>query len=562
MGISGLATFVKKVDPERRAWTYQEVRGPLVIDGSQFCYQFYKSGNLDVINGGQYPEFRQKVGNFFTQLRQSGIESHVVFEGIDKSQKLTDEYLLKRSRKRYLRTQRQLINCPSESTEMTTLPQLAYTILCNVLSDMGVHTYVADGEGDEACVKIAKHLGCPVLSNDSDFYLFDIPGGYIQLAPAAGHIEFARNPNGLRAVAQVYHREDFFALSLTNGSFHERDMWYFFPAILGNGVFPDDMRRHFVSEIGQQQQLEWIRSCLSQKKSVHNYLQSVPDASIREDLRQRFEDVRAYYNPCQQNPEDLLMEPIALRPQLPQWFLIEHRKHAIPYMLVDALVNGKQHHSGSCVSLHIRQCCYKILGVEKVKEYHMNADEAAIISIKCTDLQLLHFSEVPQASPNERQSLLFSIHGCTRAQLETLEEAEKLFACTIVFWSSHARPNPPLYLFKALLACFVLCSTNPGTLQAIRAHICRDISQEYMVPHLLRDRQLLIDWQCVYKDAVALRILLQCSPEIEACPSRIYDGKIVMSLASRMNEIDTVIPRLGISMEKYDKLLQIVLPRQ
>ena len=320
---------------------------------------------------------------------------------------------------------------------------------------------------------------------------------------------------------------------------------------------------------------------------MHNYLQSVTDASIREDLRQRFEDVRAYYNPCQQNPEDLLKEPIALRPQLPQWFLIEHRKHAIPYMLVDALVNGKQHHSGSCVSLHIRQCCYKILGVEKVKEYHMNADEAAIISIKCTDLQLLHmlyvdeyevgkrvpspikcakilecpcYDYIPETPVCVRASLLLSILGCTQSKLGAVHGQDKFFMCTVMFWK--AQTSPPTHVIKTLLACFVLCNTKSETLDDIRGGICCDIPESYREsPEWPRDRQFFSDWQCVYSDALALNVLLQY-PLPNLCPSRIYDGKIAMSLASQLNKVEEVIPSLGISMEKYEKLLQIVLPKR
>ena len=57
----------------------------------------------------------------------------------------------------------------------------------------------------------------------------------------------------------------------------------------------------------------------------------------------------------------------------------------MPYMLVDALVNKKQHSSNSPVSKYIRQCCYSILGVPEVKEYCIEGDRAVISMVRSAD---------------------------------------------------------------------------------------------------------------------------------------------------------------------------------
>ena len=87
----------------------------------------------------------------------------------------------------------------------------------------------------------------------------------------------------------------------------------------------------------------------------------IRDVTEKMALTQSFDSAKAYYNPAPQNPVELLSKPINY--DLPDWFLREHRNHNMPYMLVDALVNKKQHHSNSPVSKYIRQCCYCILGV-------------------------------------------------------------------------------------------------------------------------------------------------------------------------------------------------------
>ena len=528
MGVRGLAEYIKRVDYSRRAWKRREqIKGPLVIDGSQLCYHLYKSREpkLDVTNGGQYPEFYQEVNNFFRKLQQSRIVPHVVFEGVDKGQKLTDENILKKKRESYMEVQTEL----ETRDVMTGLPQLAFTTLCNVLTDLSINCYVADGEGDEGCVKIAKFLNCPVLSDDSDFYLFDIPKGYIQL----GDLKFepSRCPN--RVVADVYCRDLYIRDVLR---FREGDLLYLIPSLLGNGIFPHILRGHIAEQIsitkprGRSKDIDWVFSYLKVKQmsSLQSSLRHIGNA----ELTQRVEDVTAYYKPHPQNPEDLLRSPIA-NADLPQWFLIEHRKHAVPYMLVDALVNGKQHHSDLLVSLHIRKCCYRILGVEHVKEYRVDGNVACTAS---AELNLPSVSEVPDRPQDERKSHIFSILGVTQ-ELDDVQDADKLFVSTIVFWKT--KTDPPPYQVKALLACFLLCSsTNPETLQAARK---LRIDEEYKQSNTwLNDRQRFLDWQSVYEDAVALSILLKCS-DLCTYPSKIYDGKIAMSLVSRLDGIDGAV---------------------
>ena len=290
----------------------------------------------------------------------------------------------------------------------------------------------------------------------------------------------------------------------------------------------------------------------SKVKSVDCYFEGIPDQEEKKELKENFEDVMKYYNPCAQNPTDLLKAPLNLCPGLPQWFVEQHRRHAIPYMLVDALVNKRQHHSKSLISLYIRQCCYSILGVPEVKEYQIKGTEATIVQVKCAEIECPLFSEIPSIPQCNREALFFSILGCTPAQLRVVEKKEKSFICSVIFWKT--KTAPPRYVIKALLACFVLCSTTQNAIPAS----CSAIPTAYRQSDWLKDRRLLLEWQGVYKDAIALSVLLQCDlPDI--CPSKIYDGNIAMFLASKLRSIDEYIPKLKISMEKYENLLHIIL---
>ena len=547
MGIRGLQRFIQK----RKLYTRREIRGNLVIDGSQFCHYYYEQLELDRINGGQYPEFRQQVTEFFRKLRQCRIECRVVFEGVDKGQKLTDDNIKKKAEKKHEESQELLEQRPFHCSEMPELPHLVYTVVYNVLVCMGIPMYVGDGEGDETCVQIANFLDCPVLSNDSDFYIFDIHQGYIELdrmKAALDHVkaELQQRPHGSLSV-DVYYREAFMRRFFRENS----DRLYLIPVIMDKLTEKAIVQR-IKSQLGTR-----VNAHDSDIKLVYSYLQSVScirDETEKMAITQSFESTKAYYNnPACQNPDELLSKPINF--DLPDWFLREHRNHNMPYMLVDALVNKKQHHSKSPVSKYIRQCCYRILGIPKVKEYSIERDRAVISMVDCADsLQpCYHISDVPQVCEDQRKSFLFSIFCCPQEKLVGVEDKEKLLVCSVAFWKTQA--HPPVHVVKALLACFVLLSTSSDkTVCDARDTAIKKYKES---DNWLHDRQLFLDWQSVYNDGIALRRLLQC-PLAEICPSKIYDGKIVMSLASRTDRIDSAIRRLGISMEKYHTLLRIV----
>lgn len=502
-----------------------------MIDGSQFCYNFYQLKELDSTKGGQYPEFYQMCTEFFENLLRSEITPHVVFEGINKNEKLTDDYRKEKVKR------------------VPNLPQLAFTTLCNVLTHMKIRTYVADGEGDVACAKIAKHFECPVLSNDSDFYLFDICC-YIQL----NDLKFQpgdESHNTCVAEAEVYRKEVF-----TRDILHllESDLLYLIPSIIGNDSVEYILRGKIYSRIkrvagekdkGKQNLIKWIVTYLTKRDSLKSCLEDIDS----KDLKEQVEIVSAYYTPSPQAPVDIVDKSSFQGLQTPEWFNEEYKKHAIPYMLVDALINKKQHHSNLPVSLRIRKGCYRILGVETVDEYPIRDGNAVLDPVQWwCESELPSLVQIPKMPRDKRESCLFSILLLRPDQLKDVQKTEKFFMSTIVFWNETDQ-KPPC-LIKALLACYVLCSSNSETLEAAKSRICTEECEGTVSQHFL-------DWQSVYRDAVALSTLLQCS-DLCTCPSKIYDGKIATSLASRSDGIDGVVESLeNFDSDKYRALCRV-----
>jgi len=56
------------------------------------------------------------------------------------------------------------------------LPLLTREVFVQVLTQMGVPLVQCPVEADWEIACLARQWKCPVLTNDSDFYIFDLPG--------------------------------------------------------------------------------------------------------------------------------------------------------------------------------------------------------------------------------------------------------------------------------------------------------------------------------------------------------------------------------------------------
>ncbi|KAF4100543.1 hypothetical protein G5714_018739 [Onychostoma macrolepis] len=67
----------------------------------------------------------------------------------------------------------------SRGSHGSVLPLLVREVFIQVLSELGVPLVQCISEADFEIASLAKHWGCPVLTNDSDFYIFDLKAGYL-----------------------------------------------------------------------------------------------------------------------------------------------------------------------------------------------------------------------------------------------------------------------------------------------------------------------------------------------------------------------------------------------
>lgn len=180
MGVRGLKTFIDNNRDLTKGHELHHIN--LVIDGSALLYTLYgisSTNKLDFRYGGDFVGFAKEIKLFFKHLKECKISPVVVLDGgVDPSDaKLRT--LLERLQSR-LKTIK--VIAYKDVHHEVLLPIMGKEVFRDVLVDLEIPFVASLFEADSDVALLANHLTCPVISNDSDFFVFDLVGGYIPLS--------------------------------------------------------------------------------------------------------------------------------------------------------------------------------------------------------------------------------------------------------------------------------------------------------------------------------------------------------------------------------------------
>ena len=234
MGIRRLTTFVNE---KFTRWKKGPVRGELIIDGCSLSYEFM-SAHADMY-GGNYMSLAKEIENFLVTLMKYKIKPFLIFDGtIDdrKAETLAIRTLEKlETAVAAAETSSSSDRCvpsrtPSFSDRILEPILTSYTVIDVVKRVLGGDClFVADGDADIDIASLAIHHRCPVLSNDSDFYIFPLQYGYIPYS----RFHWS-NPQSDGIYAEFYFHECFCKqFGICNPS-----LLAVIPAIAGNDMMP------------------------------------------------------------------------------------------------------------------------------------------------------------------------------------------------------------------------------------------------------------------------------------------------------------------------------------
>ncbi|KAF7269408.1 hypothetical protein GWI33_017558 [Rhynchophorus ferrugineus] len=175
MGIKGLTKYIN----DRSHLYFEDVNlhdCDLIIDGHSISCQLFnwKPWQFDFKSvkcyGGDYDKYAHVVDYFFTMLDQANITPYVIFDGGYEQRKLPT--ILSRMQKTICTADQLNPDVERTRPNKTIFPLFLREVFKDVIRNRDIKLAMCKFEGDLEIASIAKMLNCPVLTSDSDYYLF------------------------------------------------------------------------------------------------------------------------------------------------------------------------------------------------------------------------------------------------------------------------------------------------------------------------------------------------------------------------------------------------------
>ncbi len=565
MGIPKLKSYINQ---HFHGWHHEEkFKGQLVVDGNMVRHKL----RIDWSHGGQFNEFHEATIGFYNLLLKCGVTPIVVLDGIDYTGDKWDTIMSRKSQ--CIEQVHEYLSSPFRGCDVRgkgVFPSLGMDVYVQVLDDLGIKVVATDGDADSIAVEIANFYNCPVLSDDSDFFLFRLEGGYIPM----DKIKLDQQTNSFSA--KIYYYREFCEVF-----FRDPNVRLIVPALVGNdfmtAVIDNTAYKYFIDDKVKLKDVKchYLRSVIRYLylfKSTESFMKKIIhfpclSDSEKEVLTKNCErSIKLYNSDTTLEPADILKRGDICGKVLPRWFVERYRAGHISKFLIstivlekylfDTAVDDTAQESPVLVSRRIRRYIYGIIGHDSVNEIFRVEQKltseivTALISVAGRSIPLL--DEISLLSCDEKSSIFRSILRCNDTELQEVEDRLRMVLAATVFWCKESQP--PELLIKSLLFCFSVCSLHPEALQ----NPCYRNSKSFRQgPEWMRNFHYFAQWQCCFKDAIRLNQILKC-PFTVTSPAFLYDGRLVMHLTESRN-LDEKVDSFHVDSQLYQKLCRLVL---
>jgi hypothetical protein len=242
MGVRGLTSYIEK-HSDQYLEPYELKDCSIVIDGNSLASQLYSSvSNCNCAFGGDYDKYASCVKYFFSLLKRCCVTSFVIFDGGYETRKLPTA----RARLKDKLSTAKIVT-PAMQLKFRCFPLFMNEVFRDVLASMEIPFAQCDFESDGEIATIARRLGCPVLSYDSDFYVHDvlyIPFSTIVLQPEQ-HESVEDKDVKQHIDCQIYNRDKFL---YCHGGL-DKSLLPVVSALLGNDYIEHRVFGNFLSQI-------------------------------------------------------------------------------------------------------------------------------------------------------------------------------------------------------------------------------------------------------------------------------------------------------------------------
>ena len=543
MGVKGFATFMEHKFTGWKSPTAIQECSHLIIDGSNICYKLYKD-KCDWSFGGEYDKFSHVVKEFFEEARFN--HPIVIFDGPRYDDKKDDTVRNRRDQSLVELHDSQCANDKLGNTSVATL--FPISVFRNVLTDLGIKFHTANGDADNLIAALANHHKCPVLSSDSDFFLFPLKCGVIY---------FDRYCNKETRRYSLFNIDEF----KRQFRLQEYEQCLMIPTFFGNDFikYPDITKEPF------ERHLQRIASYNTCKE----YMASGEHNIYRVTLRENFKLAKEFYSDLKL-PSDLSDEYVLMKhpcaSAFPDWVFkakhfpshllsVYHRKSYLLPRVVEVIKMS----SAWEMSRHIRRFLYGIVGIPNVTEVIRKSScsklEEVFVSHKSTEPSI-SISDLTSIDGEKSSNLVLSIlisEDAIKHIFNALPDDEwKLPLAATFYWYQHL--DIPLAqrsdLLKSLLLIFLRRFPEKEYPLLPRQP---DTTEKYWTA-----LHAFAQWQCVYYDATALDCIAR-EPFPVTSPAFLYSGEVVMYYATmnddREKEIRKMVDGSGSKKDSKDREL-------
>ncbi|XDV40699.1 hypothetical protein PO909_009731 [Leuciscus waleckii] len=594
MGVQGLKTYIESSDKNYlRSWAFREKR--LIIDGCNLYYLLYFDCNLDQMHGGDYDAFEELITQFFENLAACDISPYVVLDGGDDHTDKKFDTVMKRKQQKI----KEAYNL-SMGKRGRVLPTLIKNVLRQLLHKLKVPMVQCLEEADWEIAALAQEWDCPVLSNDSDFYIFNLRAGVLPIS----HFQWKKVGVDRRTNKKCIQAKHF-TLGKFCASFQmNAELLPIFASILGNdyvklqNIKYPDWEEYSVPGMENARidgMLKWLSQFPGPKEAISALLKFTDDEEkviVHKALLNGIKEYKlisgslAQFFKSKVIPQSILTGPLQV---LPKWTLRPLLQGRMSSSVIDVLVHQRvsltpqvedfQLPCSSEISRPIRQVIYGLLlltankqalavkavtGTSKryVEEYgrqHITLSNQKVEAIQTKVMEELQLETLNKEPHDVRLQVFLDTLGVSSAMLRGIPDALQLQMFVTRYWLVNAQPQPcQVHLWGLLLG--MVNGKLSGTLKT-------ETDMQLRLKKLQTGRgriyledeaaHLYSQWQSCLKWSLNLnRLLLDPLSEPEC--ARLYRGTLVHQIVGELRRgitLESLLMR-GSSAEQLFKQLK------
>ncbi|XP_032365076.1 protein asteroid homolog 1 [Etheostoma spectabile] len=538
MGVKGLCTLLENHQNIYVEVEFRESR--LVIDGSSLLHLLYFDSGLDQNRGGEYAAYEALIEKFVKALRDCQITPCVVLDGgLDYTDKKL-ETVTERNTDRVNRAHKAAV----EGSHQGILPQLANMVFTQTLARLEVQVARCYGEADQEVAALASEWRCPVLSVDSDFFIFDLLGLVGQMPVGLlpmSHFQWeaVRGTGSQRYIPC----KGYTTSSFCNFFKIQPQVLPTFAVLAGNDYVKKSKLFNDLEGL-----LRWLRCFTEPRDAFKALMRGLSKDKKEELLTDLHRGVEEYKLPPSSLKEFFIhgavppfpaVEEVAGR--VPDWVLLPLTQARLTSDILDVLLmrritlNNPVEHGDmpSChlMSRPLRQLRYGLLlgEGEEVTERDREGLQVVFNPVKAVvpgNGQQLTLNSLDKADRSLCLQVLLEALGVTEASLSALPAHLRLPVAATYYWRN-AQPRTDGKLLKALL----LGLSNGDTLSK-RAAL--QIPNQQDGQNLdVRLVHAINQWKSCLKVSIQLNQLLG-SPFPEPQIARLFQGTLIHQLVHRM----------------------------